>query len=242
VDFGFSIESVAGAMVFLAPRVPVPFFNRTTGFLPEIFTEADLDRVIDLYRKAGIKEFWVQFTPEDAPQGFDAWLAVRGFSAAPRARWAKFVRHTSEAPAFVTDLAIRIASPDDVPDVARILSAAYGLPPALSSAIASLVSSPGWIFFVACAGEAPIATGALHVQQETGWLGLAATDSEYRGRGAQSALLAARIAAAARAGCATVVTETGEPKRDEANPSLANIRRAGFVQVCSRLNYRNINT
>jgi hypothetical protein len=32
-------------------------------------------------------------------------------------------------------------------------------------------------------------------------------------------------------------TETGESIAGEPNPSLRNIRRAGFVQVCSRLNY-----
>ena len=54
--------------------------------------------------------------------------------------------------------------------------------------------------------------------------------------GAQSALLAARIAVAADAGCTVLATETGESISGEKNPSLDNIRRAGFEQVCSRLN------
>jgi GNAT superfamily N-acetyltransferase len=244
MDFNFSSDSIAGATVFLAPRIGVPFFNRVVGLLPEIgFTEGDLDRLIAVYQKAGISEFWVQFTPDAAPEGLQSWLAARDFSPAPRASWAKFVRQTSDpAPAPATGFVIRTASPLDAPDVARILSAAYGLPPALGTGISSLIGALGWIFFVACHDGRPIATGALHLQQEAGWLGLAATDAAYRGRGAQSALLGARIAAAGQAGCAVVVTETGEPKRDEANPSLVNIRRAGFVQVCSRLNYRRNNS
>jgi hypothetical protein len=50
-------------------------------------------------------------------------------------------------------------------------------------------------------------------------------------------MLAARINAAAAEGCTVLATETGESVAGEANPSLNNIRRAGFVQVCSRLNY-----
>jgi hypothetical protein len=34
-----------------------------------------------------------------------------------------------------------------------------------------------------------------------------------------------------------VATETGEPIDGEHNPSLANMGRAGFTQVASRLNF-----
>lgn len=239
--FGFTVESVSGATVFLAPGVTVPFFNRTLGLLPETgFTEAELERVIAVFRAAAVREWWVQFTPEVAPRDLQGWLVARGFAPAPRASWAKFVRLTGDPPAAASDLSIRAASSGDAPDVARILSASYGLSPALGRGISSLVGKPGWMFFVACHRGDPVATGAVHVQQDRGWLGFAATDAAYRGHGAQSSLLAARIAAAGEAGCAAVVTETGEPKKDEPNPSLANIRRAGFVQVCSRLNYRRI--
>jgi L-amino acid N-acyltransferase YncA len=75
------------------------------------------------------------------------------------------------------------------------------------------------------------------VQEGRGWIGVGAALAECRGRGAQTALLATRIRTAAELGCHVISTETGEPVADEPNPSLTNIRRAGFVQVCSRLNY-----
>jgi hypothetical protein len=49
--------------------------------------------------------------------------------------------------------------------------------------------------------------------------------------------MARRIADAAQAGARYVVTETGEPKGNEPNPSLANMKRCGFVTVASRLNF-----
>jgi GNAT superfamily N-acetyltransferase len=90
---------------------------------------------------------------------------------------------------------------------------------------------------IAESGGRPAATGAVFIAGETAWLGVGATLAEHRNRGAQSALLAARIAIAADAGCTVLATETGESIAGEVNPSLNNIRRAGFVQVCSRLNY-----
>jgi GNAT superfamily N-acetyltransferase len=71
-----------------------------------------------------------------------------------------------------------------------------------------------------------------------GWLGLGATLPEYRGRGAQSAILAARIEHARRLGCATVVTETGELADDRPSSSYRNIVRAGFREAGVRRNYR----
>ena len=60
----------------------------------------------------------------------------------------------------------------------------------------------------------------------------------YRGRGAQSAILAARIEDARRQGCGTVVTETGELADDRPSSSYRNILRAGFRETGVRPNYR----
>ena len=72
---------------------------------------------------------------------------------------------------------------------------------------------------------------------EVGWLGIAGTLPERRGRGAQSALIAARIEAARGAGCTVVVTETGVPVDGDEGPSYRNLRRAGFQPAYVRDNY-----
>lgn len=238
-SLGFRVEPLAGSTLFLAPRVPVSYFNRALGFLDGIpLTETDFDRLIGIFSAAGVSDFWIQLTPNAAPPALPGWLAARGFSLAPRASWAKFVRQTSDPPPWRTHLEVRPALADDAAAIARVIGDAYELPAELRPWIASLVGRPDWLFFVACAEGAAVATAAVHVQKDTAWLGFAATDARYRRLGAHGALLALRIEAAAKHGCQTVVTETGEPKHDEPNPSLANIRSAGFVQVCSRLNYR----
>jgi GNAT superfamily N-acetyltransferase len=64
---------------------------------------------------------------------------------------------------------------------------------------------------------------------DVGWLGIASTLAEFRGRGAQSALLAARVARAHRLGLRLLVTET--------ETSYGNVLRAGFGERYVRPNY-----
>jgi GNAT superfamily N-acetyltransferase len=78
----------------------------------------------------------------------------------------------------------------------------------------------------------------LFVDGNVGWLGLAATLPQYRGRGAQSGILAARIEEARKQGCSTVVTETGELEEGRSSSSYRNILRAGFREAGVRANYR----
>ena len=74
--------------------------------------------------------------------------------------------------------------------------------------------------------SAPAGAGALYVHEGVGWLGFGATLPEFRGRGAQSAILAARIEDARRQGCREVTTETGELE-DDRPVELVPKHRAG---------------
>jgi GNAT superfamily N-acetyltransferase len=85
---------------------------------------------------------------------------------------------------------------------------------------------------------APAATGALFADQGAGWLGFGATLPDFRRRGAQRALLAARIELAIAAGCDLVVTETGEPQPGRPDASYRNIVWSGFEPAYVRANLR----
>ena len=77
----------------------------------------------------------------------------------------------------------------------------------------------------------------LYANGDAGWLGVASTRADYRGRGAQSALLAARIERAGELGLRLLVTETGAAEDDEPGTSYRNILRAGFEPAYVRPNY-----
>jgi ribosomal protein S18 acetylase RimI-like enzyme len=76
-------------------------------------------------------------------------------------------------------------------------------------------------------GARPVATAALAVQDDMAYLLSAATREGDRGRGAQQALIAARLARAAQIGCAVQVSET----LSILEHSLRNLQRAGFREV-----------
>jgi len=227
-----------GVTVLCIPSVPVSYFNRVIGLgNAASASAADLDRIAAGYSAAGVAEYWIHVSPGARPAELPAMLAARGFAPPPRRSWSKFLRSTSVPPVVHAELSIRMAVAEDAESVAQVVTTAYGIPPALAPWFCSLVGRPRWQVWVAERDGLIVATGSLYIAGLYGWLGVGATLAEQRGRGAQSCLLAARIRAAREAGCELVATETGDPIGDEKNQSLANIRRAGFELVCSRLNY-----
>ena len=104
--------------------------------------------------------------------------------------------------------------------------------------LALLPARDGWHCFVAFDGDEPAGAGALYVAGKTGWVGIGATVPEHRGKGAQSALIAKRIEAAAELGCEVVVSETGKPIDGRAGPSYRNLVRAGLEPVYVRPSFQ----
>jgi GNAT superfamily N-acetyltransferase len=151
--------------------------------------------------------------------------------------WMKFARGVGPRQA-QSDLHVVRAGSDRADDFARVVAGGYDLPQWTLPLAANAVGRPGWSCYVAYDGDAAAGAGALFVHEGVGWLGLGATLPEFRGRGAQSALLAARIEDARTQGCSTVVTETGELAEGRPSVSYRNIVRAGFREAGIRANYR----
>jgi GNAT superfamily N-acetyltransferase len=120
---------------------------------------------------------------------------------------------------------------------ADTIVAGFGMPAILKPWLEALPGRDGWRCFLALAGNEPAAGAAMRVADDLGWLGLGATRPEHRRKGAQSALLAARIAAGLAHGVDGFATETGRPLPGEPGPSFANIQRAGFQIAYDRSNW-----
>ncbi|NUL02342.1 hypothetical protein HRW07_03590 [Streptomyces lunaelactis] len=84
------------------------------------------------------------------------------------------------------------------------------------------------------AGERIVAVGSVFLNGECADMFGGATLPEARGRGAQSALLTARVRAATAEGCRWLVAETGVEGPGEHNPSLHNMVRVGFEPLYER--------
>jgi GNAT superfamily N-acetyltransferase len=223
-------KTISGALCLRLEELPtVTMFNRALCLgLEERATEEQLDEALAFL--AGVVAY-VAVAPEAGDLGER--LEARGLT---RDRgWTKFVRSSADPPQVSTGL--RVERDESGEAFAEAAQRGFGVPEFFRPWLARLAGRSGWQCFVAYDGDAPAAAGALFVTGRIGWNGIGATVPEHRGKGGQSALLAARIEAAADASCEVVVTETGEPVEGVPNGSYRNIVRAGFEPVYVRANY-----
>jgi hypothetical protein len=226
-DHPVRAERLGGATVLLAPGLP-PFFNRAFAFgLDEPVTEAGIDAILAALRPASA--YYVQ--PPPGATEIEAWLAARRHSTSWA--WAKVMRGTEPPPEIPTNLEIRELAEDEADRFGAVVCTAFGLPPGTAPWTASVVGRPGWRAYGAFDHDAIVAAGALYVEGDVGWLGMAGTLPFHRRRGAQGALMVRRIADAISLGCTTIATETGI-LADRPNPSLDNMLRCGFAIAYER--------
>ena len=225
--YGEQALEVGAAVVFHIPQAPdSPMLNRVVGLgVDEPATEAALDEALALLE--GTRHY-VAVTPGAEPPQLVDWLAKRGFE--PGWGWTQFCRGVDELPALETELELVEVGSDQTADFARVVATGYRLPDATLPLLGLAPVRPGWTCWLALADGEPAGAAALHVGDGAAYLGFAATLPEHRGKGAQNALLAARIRRAAEMGCDLVVTETGERREGLSIDSYRNILRAGFVE------------
>jgi GNAT superfamily N-acetyltransferase len=215
-------EAVAGKVEFLSGSTEA---NHAIGV-----TSADqLDAIAEFY---GATRHAVS-----PSRGVDLDAELRGRGYEPGYAWTKFAREPQEVPEPRTDLRVVEVGQDDDLDFGETVREGSGMPLLFVHWLARLPGRPGWHCFVAYDGREPAGAGALYVHGDLGWLGLGATLPELRRRGAQSAILAARIRRAAELGCSLIVTETGELVDERPSISYRNILRVGFEEQYVRPNY-----
>lgn len=232
---GISVARIGGAVALGMKSVPYPGFNRAVGLgVDRPATEAELEAILAWATEHAPPKFCVHRSPRALPSEIPSWLEARGLVV--RTRWAKMLRDVEAPPEERTDLDLVEIRPEGSAAFGAAAAEGFGLPD-WSDWIATMVGRTGWRHYLALDGERPVATGALFVQGDVGWLGFASTLPSHRGRGAQSALLARRIRDAAGLGCRHVATETGEDLPERPNPSFRNMIRAGFEVAYLRDNY-----
>ena len=220
------VEEAGGAVVMRFPEAPdSPMLNRIVGLgIERPAGEDDVDAALAAIGPG--TTFYVAVAPSAQPTELPTWLAGRGLE--PGWGWMAFHRAVTPVPEARTALRIApVRSAEQARALARIACAGYGLPPTLETDLARAPDA-GWLCWLALDGDEPVAAAGMFVDEKAAYLGLAATLPAHRGKGAQGALLAARIGKAAELGCDTVLTETGERRDDHPSNSYRNILRAGF--------------
>jgi hypothetical protein len=250
---GLGLHRHGGALYLTAGGHDHPMFNRVMavglgdGAAGAGMVEAVLDQAAEHYSEAGVRRWMVQLLPHVESEVFRVAAGERGVI---RLRgWAKHLGPARADLPFRTDLRI-VRLDDDLADRererlseawARIVAENFGLPPTFAPWLEGLVGREGWHLYVAMDGDTPVATGASFLTEVDGErfaeLNFGSTLSDYRGRGAQSALIARRVADASVLDAQWIATETDDEAPDRPNPSYRNLERLGFPVVYVRANW-----
>jgi GNAT superfamily N-acetyltransferase len=226
---GWPLLRIAGAACAASPHAPAEIIvNRVAGLgLDRSPTDAELDEI-----DAFFAEHSERYAISLAVAELEPRLRERGFEEGYA--WMKFSRGTEPYEHRPTELRIEQTEGDEFADV---IADGFGMPRALAESLAALPRAPHWHCFLAYDAGVPVASGALFAAGEIGWLGFGCTRPAARGRGAQTALLAARIDRARELGLRAVTTETGQRVAGRSSGSYDNILRAGFAEAYLRPNY-----
>jgi hypothetical protein len=227
---------IADATVVIDPHNAKAYPSTNTNHVEHLGTSglADrriLDEIIDLYRSSGVSRFFVYVSPSPQAAELEGWLQSAGMEKT--VELSVFWRTTEGLEQPATPFDLRVCREADGDKLRQVVNA-EGDPFFSNAGTVDMLGTPGFHAFLACLEDRPAAMGSLYIQKDLGYLGNGKTLEPYRRQGAQSAIIAARVALAAERGCTDVVGETYWFLES----SYRNLCRAGFTELYTRPIYR----
>ncbi|WP_405058992.1 GNAT family N-acetyltransferase [Kribbella sp. NBC_01505] len=231
---GMTRRRFGSVVALAAPRDTLSFWSRVSGFgLDGPVTAAVIGEVVDYLTAAGCTTASLSIMPSALPADWDDIAAAFGITPGPTE--VQVVGEASPVRQAPTDLRIETVGPEHAEAWAQVQMDAYQMhEDGFRAMVEAYTDWPGMTAYAAWDGDTIAGTGSLHVVDGVGRLRSGATRPEYRGRGAQSALLTRRIADAFAQGCDLVTTGSAKPEPGGHNPSLANMLRLGFTPLTDR--------
>lgn len=232
-----------GSSIGLADQsVPIAEFNRVMSMgIEDQITEAKLVEAIAWMNEHAAPNFSFQVAPTASPNYFQDMLKKNGIEKSDGLGWAKFYRDGSPAELHPvpTLLEVQLVEAHNADDFGKTAQMGFGLPETIVTFMSSLAGRPNWRVYAAYDGDIPVASGAMYIKDYWAWLGVDATLADYRGRGAQYALIHQRLTDGIAAGVTGFTAETGQPAegKESTNKSYCNYHRAGFKHMYVRPNY-----
>ncbi|MFI5734996.1 GNAT family N-acetyltransferase [Kribbella sp. NPDC051587] len=232
-ELGISTQRLEDGVVMVMRNDVTGYWNKALGFTS--ITDTLIGRILDIYRTEQAPVAVLQLAPDLLPEDW-AEISVR-HGLTEGGKIVKLIApiHSVQPEEGKTDLRIGPVTPQDADEWGRLIISAFGMPSGgLDSMLAASVTNPNCRTFAAWDGDQIVAGGSLYLHKSAGVVNAGATAPTHRNRGAQSAIIAARIAAAQDAGCRWVVAEASQPAPGESNPSLNNLIRAGLQPLYVR--------
>ena len=184
-------------------------------------TSEGLTQLVQGFTSRGIGRVFVWLSPGPDLSLVRDWLASLSFSRVPWTRYPTLL--------FTGSLQAPRPSPFQIREVgvAAFAAARTALGDAAMDGYARTLERPGMRHYIAYDGMRPVAVAALASFAGLGYLTFAGTVESDRRRGAQSALIAHRVAAAQAMGCTHIVSRTLTLLAD----SFSNLQRCGFREI-----------
>jgi GNAT superfamily N-acetyltransferase len=222
----FHGQPFGNCYVTIDPDRQGPFASANLNRVYLCGTEAGMDfdsvaRFIDLFATEGVKRFFVWLSPGPNMDVVRRWLEGSGLSRIRRTGYPTLWRRERTAVQFRTDLTVREVGADEV------AMARDQLGDTMWPEYARSAGKEKFFHYMAFDGHRSVAIAALCAFEDLGYLMMAATAESHRQRGAQQALIAARIEKADQIGCSVLVSETLYMLRH----SFRNLQRAGFQEA-----------
>jgi GNAT superfamily N-acetyltransferase len=232
-EHGTRVDHVADATVFRWPAAPLSLFNRAIRLGDEREPEeADIERVIDLYREIGFPGY-IQVSPLADQAALGRRLEGRGLTQRPSMATLALTQDRWQA--MRSDPAITIEPIDDenIADFVRILLTSFGMSSDYEGFLRATMALPEVQNFLARYEGEPAGSGQIVVAADVGGLYSGGVLEEFRGRGIQSALIDYRVRVAFDEGLTLLYSGTEEVE----SQSSRNLRKQGFFIAYELVNW-----
>ncbi len=227
---GSTARHYGQVLSLLTPGADEAALNRTIGLGFDMPLDAACLESIDAaYLTAGCKRWMVEWAPDGSPSDSpELIMAAGGTERSPTLKLYGDLRSSSTLPGR-SDHTIEEIHASRREMFRSTISGALGTTDLMMPLIGGTMDSQGWHHYLAFRGERAVAGALMFVNDCGAWLGFGGTAPGERNRGAQSALIARRLADARKLGCKWVTAETGPMAEAGSGASLRNMGRAGVA-------------
>jgi GNAT superfamily N-acetyltransferase len=237
---GMDVRAVGDGVLTTVLRDPMGgYWNKALGFTRPVDGDV-LSEIVGAVERTLVPTLAVQVQPRCQPDGFAQ--AARRLGLTEGRAFVKCFGPVEPRDVQTEGLRVERIGAGDAEVFSRIMHIGFQVDP--SDASRRWFSDPAffdgdWATYAAYDGTEPVAVARLLVVAETGSAAMfgAATMPAARGRGAQTALLHARMREARDRGCRWASAETWAETPEHPNPSQHNMRAVGLTEVHVRRNW-----
>ncbi len=235
-EIGLDLVEVEDCVAACTTNDPSILLNRALGLGTQKQASAEsVQKVAEVYSSREINNYFMHIYEDCLTD--DASKLLNSPKFVKKRAWMKFRSDSPEPIEAKSDLRVEQVGHDKSADFGMIVSKAFGMLDISIPLMAGLANDDRWKLFVTYDGDKPAGAGSLFIYENMGWFEWGATLPEFRRRGSQASIMAARLNLAKELGCKYIFTETGESVEGDPQHSYKNILKAGFRESILRQNY-----